>query len=643
MPTSPSPAPSTASAHDTSPCSTPIADYAVLGDGRSCALVSRNGSVDWLCLPDFDSPACFAALLGTPDHGRWLLTVRDAGSVTRRYLGDSFVLETTYTTPTGRARVVDAMPPGDGRADLVRELEVLEGVVTVEHEWVVRFGYGAYEPWVSRVEDDHGHGRHAVRAIAGPDSLLLRGTRLPEADDHRHRDVFEAHEGQRFTFSSTWSPSWQPTPPPLSVADEIAAANDSWHDWARQTPYDGPYREQLVRSLLVLRLLTSTTTGGIVAAPTTSLPEDFGGERNWDYRYCWLRDAAMTLEALVESGYHDETAGWRDWLLRAVAGDPQDLQIMYGVDGRRDLPESELDHLPGYAGSRPVRVGNAAVDQVQNDVLGEVMCALDMARDAGLTETADSWSLQRHLVDALVEQWDRPDRGIWEVRGPERDFVHSRVMSWAAIDRAVRGVEVHGLDGPVERWRAVRDEIHAQVLERGYDAERGTFVQYYGAEHTDAALLQMAQVGFIEATDERFVSTVREIRRSLGTDDGFVRRYEVEQAGDGLEGDEAPFLVCSFWLVDALARMGEADEARHLLDTLVASANDLGLMAEQYDDERQRMAGNFPQAFSHLGLVRAVHSLDRATNDRPGLHSAALHADGEETNGGREPHVASSR
>ncbi|MBF0721745.1 glycoside hydrolase family 15 protein [Sanguibacter inulinus] len=618
---------------DTTPCSTPIADYAVLGDGRSCALVSRTGSVDWLCLPDFDSPACFAALLGTPENGRWLLTVRDPVSVTRRYLGDSFVLETTYTTATGTARVVDAMPPGDGRADLVRELEVLDGHVTIEHEWVVRFGYGAYEPWVSRVDDDHRTGRHAIRAVAGPDSLLLRGTRLPRAEDHRHRDVFEASEGERFTFSSTWTPSWGATPPPLSVAHVIATATDSWHDWARQTPYSGPYREPLVRSLLVLRLLTSSTTGGIVAAATTSLPEDFGGERNWDYRYCWLRDAAMTLEALVESGYHDEIVGWRDWLLRAVAGDPEDLQIMYGVDGRRDLPERELDHLPGYAGSRPVRVGNAAVDQVQNDVLGEVMCALDMARDAGLTETADSWSLQRHLVDALVEHWDRPDRGIWEVRGPERDFVHSRVMSWAAIDRAVRGVEVHGLDGPVEHWKAARDEIHAQVMEHGFDSGLGAFVQYYGAEHTDASLLQMAQVGFIEPTDERFVGTVREIQRTLATKDGFVRRYETEQTGDGLEGDEAPFLVCSFWLVDALARTGETDEAQQLLDTLVGSANDLGLMAEQYDDERARMAGNFPQAFSHLGLVRAVHSLDRATSDRGGLHSAGHHAPGTTSTG----------
>ncbi|WP_157607263.1 glycoside hydrolase family 15 protein [Sanguibacter suarezii] len=595
---------------------TPIADYAVLGDGFSCALVSRHGSVDWLCLPDFDSPACFAALLGTPDNGRWLLTVPDAHTVTRSYRGDSFVLETTYTSATGRARVVDVMPAGDGRADLVREITVLEGTVTIEHEWVVRFGYGAYEPWVHRIEDDHASGRHAILAISGPDAILLRGTRLPHASDHRHHDRFQASAGETLTFSSTWTPSWAPTPEPLSVPDRIAETAGLWHDWARRSDYRGPHREALVRSLLVLRLLTSVKTGGIVAAATTSLPEEMGGERNWDYRFCWLRDAAMTLEALLESGYHDETTQWRDWLLRAVAGNPDDLQIMYGIDGRRDLPESELDHLPGYAGSRPVRIGNAAVNQVQNDVLGEVMLALDMARDAGLHDSVDSWSLQRHLVQALISHWDRPDRGIWEVRGPERDFVHSRVMSWVAIDRAIRAVEVHGLPGPVEAWKQVRGEIHAQVMERGWNEELGSFVQYYGAGHTDASLLQMAQVGFLDATDPRFLGTVAAIRATLMDDAGFTRRYETEHTADGLAGDESPFLVCSFWMVDALARSGDVDAASDMLDRLVASANDLGLMAEQFDAQADRMTGNFPQAFSHLGLVRAVHSLDRAVAAR---------------------------
>ncbi|MEP7763135.1 glycoside hydrolase family 15 protein [Sanguibacter sp. 25GB23B1] len=593
---------------------TPIAEYAVLGDGQSCALVSRRGSVDWLCLPHFDSPACFAALLGTPENGRWLLTVPDAETVERRYLGDSFVLETTYTSPTGVARITDAMPVGDGRADLVRRVEVLSGTVTVEHEWIVRFGYGAIVPWVHRVDGPDGTDGEttSIRATAGPDSLLLRGDRLPVASDHRHRDMITAAAGEVITLSCTWSPSWCPAPSRLSVSERIADTLALWEEWSGRCAYSGRYRDALVRSLLVLRLLTSSTTGGIVAAATTSLPEDFGGERNWDYRFCWLRDAAMALEALVESGYAEESAAWRAWLLRAVAGSPEDLQIMYSVDGSRDLPERELDHLPGYAGSRPVRVGNGAVDQMQNDVLGEVMCALDMAREAGLPQDDDSWALQRALVEELVTHWDQPDRGIWEVRGPQRDFVHSRVMSWAALDRAVRAIEVHGRTGPVDHWRTVRDTIRDEVLAKGWSSELGSFVQYYGAEHTDASLLQMAQVGFIDPQDERFVSTVRTIQRTLGGEGGFIHRYSTEESDDGLSGHEAPFLVCTFWMVDALARMGEIEEATALMDTTVASANDVGLMAEQYDPRFERMAGNFPQAFSHLGLVRAVHSIDRA-------------------------------
>ncbi|PFG33273.1 glycoside hydrolase family 15 protein [Sanguibacter antarcticus] len=603
---------------------TPIAEYAVLGDGQSCALVSRRGSVDWLCLPHFDSPASFAALLGTPEHGRWLLTVPDAHTVERRYVGDSFVLETTYTSASGVARIIDAMPVCDGRADLVRRVEVLSGTVTIEHEWIVRFGYGALVPWVHRVDGtgDTG-GSPGIRAIAGPDSMLLRGDRLPVASDHRHRDVFSASAGEVISLSCTWSASWTPPPAHLSIADRITETVRWWEDWSGHCGYNGRYRDALVRSLLVLRLLTSSTTGGIVAAATTSLPEDFGGGRNWDYRFCWLRDAAMTLEALIESGYRTESASWQNWLLRAVAGSPEDLQIMYSVDGSRDLPERELDHLPGYAGSRPVRIGNGAVHQVQNDVLGEVMSALEMTREAGMPHDHDSWALQRVLVDDLITHWDTPDRGIWEVRGPERDFVHSRVMSWAALDRAVRAVEIHGHDGPVERWRAVKDTIRDQVLDRGWDPDLGTFVQYYGATHTDAALLQMAQVGFIDPTDERFVSTVRTIQQALSDDSGFVRRYSTTDSDDGLEGHEAPFLVCTFWLVDALARMGEIEEATTLMDTAVASANDVGLMAEQYDTHHERMAGNFPQAFSHLGLVRAVHSIDRAVRSRAASAASA--------------------
>ncbi len=589
---------------------TPIGEYAVLGDGRTAALVSRAGSVDWMCAPRFDSPACFAALLGGPENGRWLLTVPDATEVTRRYLDDSFVLETTFSSPTGTAVLLDAMPLGDGRCDIVRRLTVTEGTVRVLHEWVVRFGYGAIEPWVQRVTDPHGD--EAIRAVAGPDSLLLRGDRLPVPSGRAHRDEVELPAGESLELSLTWTPSWRPLPTRPAVEHRIDATRTDWGRWARRCRYHGAYREAVVRSLLVLRLLTDSETGGIVAAVTTSLPEDFGGERNWDYRYCWLRDAAMTLEALLEHGYHDEAQAWRLWLLRAVAGDPADVQIMYGVDGRRDLPESTLDHLAGYAGSRPVRIGNAAVGQIQNDVLGEVMCALHMARAAGVGENADSWSLQTHLVDHLAATWRRPDSGIWEVRGEPRHFTHSKVMVWAALDRAVRGVEEHGLDGPVDRWRAERDAVHADVLAHGWDAGRGTFVQYYGATHTDASLLQLVQVGFLPPDDERLVATVAAVRAELEVSPGLLLRYRTDRTDDGLHGDEHPFLACSGWLADALARQGDVEGSTAVLDVVTGLRNDVGLLAEEYDPVQRRMAGNVPQALSHLTLVRAVHSHDEA-------------------------------
>jgi len=583
----------------------PIAEYAVIGDGRTAALVSRRGSIDWLCLPDMSSAACFARLLGTADNGRWLLTVPDAHTVTRRYVDDSFVLETTYVSPTGTAVVTDAMPIGDGRADLVRHVACTSGTVTVQHEWVVRFGYGAIEPWVTRTRTRHDE---AIRAVAGPDSLVLRGTHLPRAHDHRHRDEVVLSSGEVLELALTWVHSWEPVPPVVPVPPRVDSTRIGWGLWARDCRYDGPHREAVVRSLLVLRLLTDFETGGIAAAATTSLPEDFGGVRNWDYRYCWLRDAAMTLEALLEQGFRDEATQWRDWLLRAVAGDPADLQIMYRIDGGRDLPERELAHLPGYAGSRPVRIGNAAVGQVQNDVLGEVMCALEAAREAGITESSDSWSLQRHLVEELVEHWAEPDRGIWEVRGDPQHFVHSKIMAWAAVDRAVRAVERHGLDGPVARWREVRDRIHADVLAHGWDEEAGTFVQHYGARHTDAALLQLVQVGFLPPDDPRVASTVRAVRAELEVAPGLLRRYLPERTDDGVGGDEQAFLACSFWLADALARCGDVDESGRVLDLLVGLANDVGLLAEQYDPATGRMAGNVPQALSHLALVRAAHA-----------------------------------
>jgi GH15 family glucan-1,4-alpha-glucosidase len=593
----------------------PIEDYAVIGDTASAALVGSNGSVDWLCLPRFDSPACFAALLGGHEHGRWLLGPAVPARTTRRYVGDSFVLETTHETDEGVVRVVDAMPISDGRADLVRRVEGVRGRVPMRHEWVVRFGYGAVEPWLQRVKD--ADGVPALTAIAGPDMLVLRGDRLPVAADHLHEDEFVVSAGEVLRFSASWLDSWCQVPEQLDIDERLEATRIRWEQWARTCDSEGDFQEALVRSLLVLRLLTHGDTGGIVAAVTTSLPESFGGERNWDYRYCWLRDAALTLEALLDSGYRHEAREWRDWLLRAAAGNPGDLQIMYGVDGRRELPEMVLPHLPGYAGSQPVRIGNGAVRQRQTDVLGEVMVALEAARTAGLHEDSFSWPLQRVLVDDLATHWHHPDNGIWEVRGPQRNFTHSRVMVWAAFDRAVRAVEDHGLDpaGSLETWRACRAEVREEVLREGFDAERGTFVQHYGSREVDASLLQIPQVGFLPADDERFLGTVRAIEEDLMVD-GLVLRYRTRQHVDGLPPGEHPFLACSFWLAEAYARAGRVHQAHELLERLVGLTNDVGLLSEEYDPRERRAAGNTPQALSHLALVRAVLALRAASGGR---------------------------
>ncbi|MGZ4698073.1 MAG: glycoside hydrolase family 15 protein [Oryzihumus sp.] len=591
----------------------PIEDYALLGDTGTAALLGRDGSVDWLCLPRFDSPACFAALLGTPEHGRWLLGPVEAARTTRRYLGSSFVLETTHETNTGVVRVTDVMPLGDGRADIVRRVQGVSGTVRVRHEWVVRFSYGKVRPWVNRHKDDHGH--EWISAIAGPDMLVLRGDRLPQPEDGHHVDEFEVAAGDELTFSTTWFKSHHPVPEPLDVDERIAETLARSEHWAGNCDHTGPWREAVVRSLLVLRLLTHAGTGGIVAAPTTSLPEDFGGHRNWDYRYCWLRDASLTLQALLGSGYLEETLLWRGWLLRAIAGDPADMQIMYAVDGGRELPERELDHLPGYAGSRPVRVGNGAVEQRQTDVLGEVMAALEQARRMGLKETEDSWALQSALVEELAEHWDEPDNGLWEIRGPQRQFTHSRVMVWAAFDAAVSAVERHGLSGPVDQWRAIRDEVHREVLERGFDAERGTFVQHYDTCEVDASLLLIPAVGFLPGNDPRVLGTIRAVEEDL-MHEGLVLRYRTQSGVDGLSGDEHPFLACSFWLVSAYALAGRRAEAEALMGRLVGLANDLGLLAEEYDPVRERMVGNFPQAFSHLALIGAAMTLRDGSPER---------------------------
>ncbi|MBO9520291.1 MAG: glycoside hydrolase family 15 protein [Nocardioidaceae bacterium] len=585
----------------------PIEDYAIVGDRHTVALVGRNGSVDWLCLPRYDSAACFSHLLGDPDGSRWLLGPDpDHGPVTveRRYVDATTVLESTYTTPTGSVRITDVMPIGDRRADLVRRIEGLTGSVRILHELVVRFDYGTIRPWVHREKRD---GEEVIVAVAGPDKIVLAGHRLPGAEDGRHHDELEVKAGERLDFSLTWVPSHRDVPPPLDIDSRIERTIAEQQAWASEYEEDGPYHEAVLRSLHTLRCLTHEDTGGIVAAPTTSLPEDFGGERNWDYRYSWLRDAALAVEAMTGTSRPDRAGPWRDWLLRAVAGDPEDLQIMYTVDGGRHLPETQLDHLAGYARSLPVRIGNAAVDQRQTDVVGEVIGALATARDAGLDETPDSWSLQRSLVNGLAETWDLPDHGIWEIRGPLRHFTHSRMMVWVAFDRAVRAVEEHGLDGPVERWQSLRDAVRAEILEHGVGPS-GAFRQHYETDETDASMLVAAAVGFVSGDDPRMLATIEAVERDL-LRDGLVMRYRTQTGVDGLTGDEHPFLACSFWLVDAYARAGRTEDAHALMRRLLALRNDVGLLSEEYDVAGSRMAGNFPQALSHLALVQAARAL----------------------------------
>jgi GH15 family glucan-1,4-alpha-glucosidase len=585
----------------------PIEDYALIGDRGTAALVGKDGSIDWLCLPRFDSPACFAALLGTEEHGRWLLApaADEVTATHRRYVDGTACLETTFTTADGEVVLLDVMPTGDDRADVVRRLTCTRGTVRIRHDWVVRTDYGRVRPWVSR---EQAHGDEVVVAVAGPDKLVLRGPHLPHGHEGHHRDEFEMVEGEEACFSTTWVKSWREVPVPLGFDERIDATTERQRRWSDRAPADVPQADLVRRSLLTLLLMTHAETGGIVAAPTTSLPEDFGGERNWDYRYCWLRDAALTLESLLGCGYEREARAWRGWLLRAVAGDPADLQIMYAVDGNRQLPELELPHLPGYADSVPVRIGNGAVCQRQHDVLGEVMIALGLAREAGLEETHNSWSLQSALVDELAEHWDDPDNGIWEIRGPQRHFTHSRVMVWVAFDRAVRAVEEHGLGGPVERWRELRERVRQEILDKGFDTERGTFTQHYDTREVDASLLTIPLVGFLPGDDPRVLGTIDAVMEDL-LRDGLLLRYRTQTGVDGLPGDEHPFLACSFWLVSALAAAGRRDEAEELLDRLCGLANDVGLLSEEYDADHGRMVGNFPQAFSHLTLVQAALSL----------------------------------
>ncbi len=581
----------------------PIEDYAMIGDLRTAALVARDGSIDWLCLPAFDSPAVFAALLDTDRAGRWLLAPAAGGSCSRRrYRGDSLVLETEWETCDGTVRVVDCMPTRTDATDLVRVVEGVSGRVAMRSELRMRFDYGRIVPWV-RTQDG------LLAGVAGPHAVWLRSPVPLGSEDSVASVEFVVSSGDRVEFVLTHAPSWHPRPELLAGIDEIAQTEAFWAEWSARCQYVGAWQDAVRRSVVTLKGLTYSATGGIVAAATTSLPEEIGGVRNWDYRYCWLRDAVLTLQALISTGYLYEAGAWREWLLRAAAGDPADLRIMYGLDGTHRLPEYELPWLVGYEGSGPVRVGNAAADQFQLDVHGEVLTGLHVARQAGLAPMADAWDLQKAVLDFLEGHWQNPDNGLWEVRGPRRHFVHSKVLAWAGLSSAVEAVDRYGADGPVHRWRALRDTIHAEVCERGYDPDRNTFTQSYGSSGLDAALLLMPQVGFLPWTDPRVVGTVNAVAREL-VEDGFVLRYRTDaDGGDGLPGTEGAFLACSFWLADALHGTGRQQEALELFERLLDLRNDVGLLAEECDPATGRHLGNTPQAFSHVGLINTARNL----------------------------------
>ncbi|MDX2294754.1 MULTISPECIES: glycoside hydrolase family 15 protein [Streptomyces] len=583
-----------------------IDDYALIGDLQTAALVGRDGSIDWLCLPRFDSAACFAALLGDEDNGHWRIAPTGAGTcASRRYAEDSLVLETLWETRTGTVRVTDFMPQRDRAPDLVRIVEGVSGRVEMSAVLRLRFDYGSIVPWVRRSDG------HRV-AVAGPDAVWLRSEPPVKTWGQQYAtcSAFTVTAGERVAFVLTWHPSHERRPPLVDPFEALEHSLADWRAWTARCAYRGPYRSAVVRSLITLKALTYAPTGGIVAAPTTSLPEEIGGVRNWDYRACWLRDSSLTLGALLAAGYADEAAAWRDWLLRSVAGDPADLQIMYGPAGERRLPETSLPWLRGYADSAPVRTGNAAVDQFQLDVYGEVMDSLYLAREAGIPPERHAWNLQLSLLGFLESHWRDPDEGLWEVRGPRRHFTHSKVMAWVAADRAVRTLEADpSLPGEPDRWRALRDEIHAEVCARAYDPVRNTFTQSYGSAELDAATLLIPRVGFLPPDDPRVVGTVDAVRAGL-THRGFLRRYSPDSgAVDGLPGREGTFLVCSFWLADALRMTGREDEARELFERLVGLTNDVGLLAEEYDPASGRHLGNFPQAFSHIGLVGTALAL----------------------------------
>lgn len=581
-----------------------IEDYALIGDTQTAALVGVNGSIDWLCLPRFDSGACFAALLGDRDNGRWQLAPAEpAPTVTRQYRAGTLVLETTFTTSTGVARVVDFMPIRGQAPDVIRIVEGVSGRVSMQMDLVIRFDYGAFVPWVRKIDG-------ALRAVAGPDALELRTPVATRGEGLATVAEFEIAAGDQVPFVLTWHASHERPPSPREPLLALRDTTQWWTDWSSRCTTSGPLHDNVVRSLITLKALTYAPTGGLVAAATTSLPEDLGGVRNWDYRYCWLRDATFSLYALMLAGYDTEAIAWRDWLLRVAAGAPAQLQIMYGAAGERRLPELTLDWLDGYEASRPVRVGNAASRQFQLDVYGEVMDCLHQTRRAGASHSADVWNLQRALMDFLEGNWREPDEGIWEVRGPRRHFTHSKVMAWVAADRAVKGVERYGLDGPLDRWSALRADIHDEVCREGFDQTRNTFTQAFDRPELDASLLMIPLVGFLPAHDPRMIGTVAAIEAGL-CEEGFVHRYAGDSLGevDGLPGGEGAFLPCTFWLADNFVLQGRIEEGRALFDRLTGVANDVGLLAEEYHPGERRLVGNFPQAFSHVALVNTAHNL----------------------------------
>ncbi len=584
-----------------------LEDYGLIGDTRTAALVGRDGSIDWLCLPRFDSGACFASLLGDERHGRWRIAPALPATSSRRYRPGTLLLETDFACASGSVRVLDCMAGNVGGGDVVRLVEGLSGRVRMRMELVIRFDYGRIVPWVRRQGS-------ALSAIAGPDALLLETPVDTRGEGLTTVAEFTVSPGDRVPFVLSWHPAHEPPRETTDAASAVTAVDTWWREWSGRMSYDGEHRDAVERSLVTLKALTYAPTGGIVAAPTTSLPEQLGGARNWDYRYCWLRDAALTLHCLVASGFRDEARGFRDWMLRAVAGEPGAIQIMYGVAGERRLTELELDWLPGYERSRPVRIGNGAAAQHQFDVFGELFDAMHEVRRVGLGPDRDAWAFAQASLDFLEDCWQEPDHGIWEVRGARRHFTHSKAMSWVAFDRAVKAVEEAGLPGPVERWRGIRDAIHAEVCRDGYDAARNTFTQSYASPGLDASLLLLPRAGFLPPDDPRIRGTVEAIEREL-TDGPLVYRYRTDddaQAVDGLQGQEGAFLPCSFWLVDGLALIGRIDDARARFDELLARRNDLGLLAEEYDPAAGRMVGNFPQAFSHVALVNSALLLAQA-------------------------------